>query len=99
LTDRSPRLPRRLAAAGIVVVLGAAIVPPAAAAAPVVNSFVRVATHDVEGDVAEIVAATPDGRTLVYTDSENEEIGFVDITDASAPASDGTSTSGARRPR
>jgi DNA-binding beta-propeller fold protein YncE len=81
---------RRLAAAGIVAVLGAAIVPPAVAAAPVVNSFVRIATHDVEGDVAEIVAATPDGRTLVYTDSENEEIGFVDITDASAPASDGT---------
>jgi len=90
LTDTSPRLRRRLAAAGIVVVLGAALVPPAAAAPPVVNSFVRIATHDVEGDVAEIVAATPDGRTLIYTDSENGEIGFVDITDASAPMSDGT---------
>ena len=30
--------------------------------------------------VSEIVAATEDGRTLVYTDSEGEQIGFVDIT-------------------
>ena len=35
--------------------------------------------------VAEIVAATDDGMTLVYTDSEQENIGFVDISDPSAP--------------
>jgi hypothetical protein len=34
---------------------------------------------------AEIVAASEDGRTLVYTDSPNQSIGFVDITRPSAP--------------
>jgi hypothetical protein len=48
------------------------------------------ATYDVSGDVAEIVAATPDGRTLVYTDSGAEELGFVDITDPLAPSEIGT---------
>jgi DNA-binding beta-propeller fold protein YncE len=74
----------------MIAVLGAALVPQVSAAPPVVNSFVRVATHDVEGEVAEIVTATPDGRTLIYTDSENEEVGFVDISDPASPASDGT---------
>jgi len=40
--------------------------------------FQRVATYDVSGSVAEIAAATPDGRTLIYTDSEEQELGFVD---------------------
>lgn len=40
--------------------------------------------------VAEIVAATEDGMTLVYTDSEQENIGFVDITDPTAPVGMGT---------
>ena len=35
--------------------------------------------------VAEIVAATSDGNMLVYTDSETENIGFVDITDPARP--------------
>jgi hypothetical protein len=35
--------------------------------------------------VSEIVAATEDGLTLVYTDSELEQIGFVDITDPANP--------------
>lgn len=39
--------------------------------------------------VAEIVAATDDGMTLVYTDSEQEQLGFVDITDPSAPVGKG----------
>lgn len=30
--------------------------------------------------VSEIIATSEDGRTLVYTDSELEEIGFIDIT-------------------
>ncbi len=33
----------------------------------------------------EIIAATPDGMTLVYTDSPLEVIGMVDITDAKSP--------------
>ena len=44
------------------------------------RSFERVATYDVPGQVAEIIASTPDGKTLIYTDSAAEEIGFVTIT-------------------
>ncbi len=40
--------------------------------------------------VAEIVSVTDDGMTLVYTDSEQENIGFVDITDPSSPVAAGT---------
>lgn len=39
--------------------------------------------------VAEISTVTPDGRTVVYTDAEAGGIGFVDITDPSAPQADG----------
>lgn len=34
---------------------------------------------------AEILAASPDGKTVVYTDSPFESLGFVDISDPSAP--------------
>lgn len=58
--------------------------------------FERVSTYPVflnlpEGTdpttetVAEIVAVTGDGMTLVYTDGENEALGMVDITDPQAP--------------
>ncbi len=40
--------------------------------------------------VAEIVAATKDGLTLAYTDSEEELIGFVDIKDPAKPLPAGT---------
>lgn len=39
---------------------------------------------------AEIIAASEDGRTLVYTDSPGKRISFIDITDARAPAAGGT---------
>jgi hypothetical protein len=39
--------------------------------------------------VAEIVAASDDGNLLVYTDSETENLGFVDITDPYQPVADG----------
>jgi hypothetical protein len=35
--------------------------------------------------VSEIIAATRDGKTLIYTDSPGEQIGFVDITDPANP--------------
>lgn len=38
---------------------------------------------------AEIIAATEDGMTLVYTDSPGGSIGFIDITDPSAPVAAG----------
>ena len=50
-----------------------------------VGSFERVATYDIPGQIAEIIAATPDGKTLIYTDSASEEIGFVDLTDPRHP--------------
>ncbi len=40
--------------------------------------------------VSEIVASTPDGRTLVYTDAEGGAIGFIDITDPANPVAGGT---------
>lgn len=39
---------------------------------------------------AEIVAASEDGNTLVFSDSPAEQLGFVDITDPSAPSGIGT---------
>jgi hypothetical protein len=50
-----------------------------------ISSFVPVTTYEVSGSVAEIVAATPDGTLLVYTDSEEREVGFVDIADPANP--------------
>lgn len=50
-----------------------------------VGSFERVATYDVPGQVAEIIAATPDGKMLIYTDSAAEEIGFVTIIEPRHP--------------
>jgi len=66
---------------------------PAAAA----DYFERVATWPVflnlpagvdpaSETVAEIVAATPDGMMLVYTDSPGERIGLVDLAEPAAPA-------------
>lgn len=63
--------------------------PGARAGAP----FERIASFPVftnDADpaveaVAEIVAATPDGRTLVYADSAGDRVGFVDITDPARP--------------
>ncbi len=43
-------------------------------------------TPDAEESSAEIIAASADGMTLVYTDSPAGMIGFIDITDATAPA-------------
>ena len=40
--------------------------------------------------VSEILAATKDGMTLVYTDSPLEQIGFVDISDPTSPVPTGT---------
>ncbi len=42
------------------------------------------------GPIAEIVSASPDGNTIVYTSSSTGTIGFADITDPTAPALLGT---------
>lgn len=51
-----------------------------------VGHFKLVATYQVSGSVAEIVAATPDGETLIYTDSEAGEIGLVNISNVASPS-------------
>ena len=40
--------------------------------------------------IAEIVAASTDGNTLIYTDGKAGKLGFVDITDPANPAAGGT---------
>lgn len=60
-----------------------------AAAAP---SFSRTAEWPVASNastVAEILAASADGQTLIYTDSPGEQLGFVDIADPAAPKGGG----------
>jgi hypothetical protein len=67
--------------------------PAAAAGQHGAPQFTHIATFDVTDNgsaVAEIVDATRNGRSLVYTDSDNEAIGFVDIADPTAPRADGT---------
>jgi hypothetical protein len=44
---------------------------------------------DAEESSAEIIAATADGMTLVYTDSPAGIVGFIDLSDPSAPAAAG----------
>src|SRR5687767_12174229 len=71
----------------------AAILLPALTASALAKQsapFQPVATYVVSGDVAEIVAATPDGNVLIYTDSSAQEVGFVDITDPANPTELGT---------
>jgi len=55
--------------------------------------FEWVATFDVIAGngsaVAEIVDATRDGKQLIYTDGDNEQIGFVNISDPDTPSGDG----------
>jgi hypothetical protein len=55
-----------------------------------VQSFKPVATFNVpDGTSAEIVSATPDGRTLIYSDAIGERFGKVDVSNVSAPVAAG----------
>ena len=65
------------------------------------KGFSRVSTFPVflntdinKETVAEIVASSTDGNTLVYTDSETENLGFVNIIDPSNPKPLGTTALG-----
>ncbi len=86
---------RRLILPGFAASLLALIASGAGAQAPAL-SFNRIGTFHVldnlprDGDPAketsaEIIAATPDGMTLVYTDSPGKRIGLIDIADPAAP--------------
>lgn len=76
---------RRSAALGLALVpfAGVALAPPASAwpgLPSVTGTFHEEVPFAVSGEVAEILAATPDGRTVVYTDAGAGEIGFVDVS-------------------
>lgn len=51
-----------------------------------------------DGEVAEIVAASPDGMTLYYTNASGKNVGVLDITDPAAPVALGTLSTGAGEP-
>lgn len=82
--------------AALAAVLLASVAFPAAAE-PVFN---RIASFPVAQNLpadkdklsvssAEIITATDDGNTLIYSDSPLGAIGFIDITDAKAPKAGG----------
>jgi DNA-binding beta-propeller fold protein YncE len=48
------------------------------------SSFAKISEFNVPGQVAEIITASPDGQTLVYTDSETREIGFLNVDNPAA---------------
>lgn len=87
--------PLLLSGASLLVLLGAS-----AAHAQTPVAFNRIATFNVidnlpEGadpkkeTVSEIIAASEDGNTLVYTDSPGQRVGIVDITDPESPKAAG----------
>jgi len=76
--------------------LAVALLLPAVAHAQETRMFDRIATIEAvrmlpperdraKRSIAEIVAATEDGNTLVYVDGEQNGLGFVDIADPAAP--------------
>ncbi len=85
----------RLGAISAVLLASTALVPANA------EVFNRIATFHVVDNlpagadpeketVSEIIAATDDGMTLVYTDSPGERVGLIDIADPKAPKTAGT---------
>lgn len=53
-------------------------------------SFIDETCNDGNVTVAEIVTASEDGKTLIYTDSEQGQVGFVDIEHPASPVGLGT---------
>lgn len=95
-------LPRRAAGSWFAILLAAG---GSIFAAPPEQAFNRIATFPViknyclgnmadsclnNETLSEIVAAAENGRTLIYTDSENNAIGFVDISNPRNPVGLGT---------
>ncbi|WP_277205877.1 esterase-like activity of phytase family protein [Vibrio misgurnus] len=84
----------------VLATLFASVALPSAANSNPINSFNRVASFAVANNMplnqdakqttsAEIITATPDGNTLIYSDSPLGGIGFVDIKDPAAPQAAG----------
>ena len=89
-------MPRHSALFALTAALAASVSLPAHAD----MMFNRVASFAVAGNLpadadkskptsSEIIAATEDGMTLVYSDSPLGTVGFIDITDAKAPKAGG----------
>lgn len=55
----------------------------------VASFMVAQNTPDAEESSAEIISATADGMTLVYTDGPAEVVGFIDISDPANPVAAG----------
>lgn len=49
------------------------------------DGFQPLSTYGVPGGLAEIVAATADGQTLIYTDSTQSALGVVDLSNPASP--------------
>ncbi len=92
--DISGKMPRKL------LLLTAALAASAATPAHAAETFNRIATFpvtqnlpaDVDAATAtssEIITASEDGMTLVYSDSPLGAVGFIDITDPKAPKAAG----------
>jgi hypothetical protein len=81
------------------IALTATLLASAAAPAGAEQVFNRIASFPVVTNLpkggdkatsAEIITATKDGNTLIYSDAPGGTIGFVDITDAKAPKAGGS---------
>ena len=90
-----------LTALGVAVTLGFGLAARPSAnlqASAQINSFELASVFEVEDATdganvsAEIVAATKDGKTLIYTDAVAGNVGFVDISDPNSPQADGNLT-------
>ncbi|MGD8630583.1 MAG: esterase-like activity of phytase family protein [Gammaproteobacteria bacterium] len=86
------RVPSLISGVSAVALGIAAVLSPVSASADSDPVFNRIATFpvylntDVDDEtVAEIVDASKDGKTLVYTDSQTEKLGFVDIRKPGKP--------------
>ncbi|HXV30418.1 MAG TPA: alkaline phosphatase, partial [Sinorhizobium sp.] len=80
--------------------LAAALAASTASAVQAEQVFNRIASFAVTDNLpegaerkaptsAEIITASEDGNTLIYSDSPGKRIGFIDITDARAPKAGG----------
>ncbi|MGY1847488.1 choice-of-anchor I domain-containing protein [Blastococcus sp. SYSU DS1021] len=87
MSPRARRLACTFPAAALMLAVTVAPAGAKPAPAPV---FTELATFEVTGEVAEILAVTPDGRTLLYTDSATGEVGLVDLTRPAEPTAIGS---------
>lgn len=107
MPSKSSRVPVSLLVAAFVAAAGGVVVSPspgdAASSGGMEELFRRVATYPVyenrpagedlaKETAAEISAVSDDGKTLIYTDSPGERVGFLDLSDPAAPRGLGTTS-------